>query len=537
MYKKRVNTLYRVSTKKQLDRNENDIPMQRNSCREFIERQGWILQKEFEEKGISGSKVSAVNRDAIQDLKEAAERKEFDILLAFMFDRLGRIEDETPFVLSWFVDHGIEVWSVKEGQQRLDSHADRLINYIRFWQAAGESEKTSIRVKERAQQMKSEGQYTGGFVPYGYRLAHKGRFNKKGEPAKDLEIDPVSSNMVKMIYRMTIVDGYGSYRVANYLNTHGYKTVNDGKFQCNTINRSIKNPIYRGDLILSDGTVKHFEHLRIVSDEEYNRINQIISQHAKANDEKRQVCLSTKGQALLSGIAVCAHCGGKLTTINYKDKKKLSNGIVKTYESIKYYCYHKGRKLTDCDGQTTYRADVIDKAVTELIRQLFSNLSGAPEEEKLRKVFNQRIAFNKQRQRQNENTLKKLKDNLEYLQNEIAASLTGDSVYSPEDLSAAIKTTRTKINDLEADQEALKSEENQKRLAMEEVIPAYNQFKSWSEEFETATLEQKKMIASQLFKRVEIGRDYKINVELNMSYKQFCEEWAVDTEIFELIAV
>ena len=45
------------------------------------------------------------------------------------------------------------------------------------------------------------------------------------------------------------------------------------------------------------------------------------------------------------------------------------------------------------------------------------------------------------------------------------------------------------------------------------------------------------MIASQLFKRVEIGRDYKINVELNMSYKQFCEEWAVDTEIFELIAV
>ena len=251
MDKKRVNTLYRVSTKKQLDRNENDIPMQRNSCREFIERQGWILQKEFEEKGISGSKVSAVNRDAIQDLKEAAERKEFDILLVFMFDRLGRIEDETPFVLSWFVDHGIEVWSVKEGQQRLDSHADRLINYIRFWQAAGESEKTSIRVKERAQQMKSEGQYTGGFVPYGYRLAHKGRFNKKGEPAKDLEIDPVSSNMVKMIYRMTIVDGYGSYRVANYLNTHGYKTVNDGKFQCNTINRIIKNPIYRGDLVLS----------------------------------------------------------------------------------------------------------------------------------------------------------------------------------------------------------------------------------------------------------------------------------------------
>ena len=53
------------------------------------------------EKGISGFKVSAEKRDAIQELKEAALNKEFDVLLVFMFDRLGRIENETPFVLQW----------------------------------------------------------------------------------------------------------------------------------------------------------------------------------------------------------------------------------------------------------------------------------------------------------------------------------------------------------------------------------------------------------------------------------------------------
>ena len=31
--------------------------------------------------------ISSDNRDAVQDLKEAAENKEFDILLVFMFDR------------------------------------------------------------------------------------------------------------------------------------------------------------------------------------------------------------------------------------------------------------------------------------------------------------------------------------------------------------------------------------------------------------------------------------------------------------------
>lgn len=68
---------------------------------------------------MSGYKVSAQDRDAIQELKETALKGEFDILLVFMFDRIGRIDDETPFVVEWFAKHGIEVLSTQEGQQRL----------------------------------------------------------------------------------------------------------------------------------------------------------------------------------------------------------------------------------------------------------------------------------------------------------------------------------------------------------------------------------------------------------------------------------
>ena len=39
----------------------------------------------------------------------------FDILLVFMFDRLGRKDDETPFAVEWFVKQNIEVWSAMEG--------------------------------------------------------------------------------------------------------------------------------------------------------------------------------------------------------------------------------------------------------------------------------------------------------------------------------------------------------------------------------------------------------------------------------------
>ena len=124
----RVFCLYRVSSVGQVD--HDDIPLQRIACREYAQEHGWTIIREVYEKGISGYKVSSDNRDAIQELKEAAERKQFDILLVFMFDRLGRRDDETPFVVQWFVKHGIEVWSVKEGQQRFDSHVDKLMNYI-----------------------------------------------------------------------------------------------------------------------------------------------------------------------------------------------------------------------------------------------------------------------------------------------------------------------------------------------------------------------------------------------------------------------
>lgn len=188
---KRVLCLYRVSTKGQVDP-KDDLPMQRRECLEFIKRMpDWIYYDERLEKGVSGYKVSAAKRDVILEIKALAEEKRFDVLLVFMFDRLGRKEDETPFLVQWFIEHGIEVWSTREGQQRLDSRADKLINYIRFWQAGGESEKTSIRVKAAQTQMTADGIWRGGARPFGYKLIHKGRVGKKNRPLYDLEIDEV----------------------------------------------------------------------------------------------------------------------------------------------------------------------------------------------------------------------------------------------------------------------------------------------------------------------------------------------------------
>lgn len=84
---KRVYCLYRVSTLGQVEK--DDIPMQRQACHEFARERSWRIVEESSEKGVSGFKQSAQQREALVAIKQAAILKKFDVLLVFMFDRLG----------------------------------------------------------------------------------------------------------------------------------------------------------------------------------------------------------------------------------------------------------------------------------------------------------------------------------------------------------------------------------------------------------------------------------------------------------------
>ena len=101
----RVYCLYR-------GKDQESILMQKNACHDFAEKKGWNIVGEEQEIGVSGYKVSADDRVKLQRIRKAAEQGGFDILLVFMYDRLGRNLNETPFIAEWFTKKGIHVWSV-----------------------------------------------------------------------------------------------------------------------------------------------------------------------------------------------------------------------------------------------------------------------------------------------------------------------------------------------------------------------------------------------------------------------------------------
>lgn len=92
----RVICLYRVSTLGQVDK--DDIPMQKQCCRTFVSSQpNWKIVQEVYEKGVSGFKKSARERDAIQEIQREAVQGNFDVLLVYMFVR-GAVETMKPLL-------------------------------------------------------------------------------------------------------------------------------------------------------------------------------------------------------------------------------------------------------------------------------------------------------------------------------------------------------------------------------------------------------------------------------------------------------
>ena len=523
---KRVMCLYRVSTKGQVDR-QDDIPMQRRECMEFIsKKEDWVFIGEKMEKGVSGYKVSAANRDAIIEIREMAAKKQFDVLLVFMFDRLGRKEDETPFLVKWFIEHEIEVWSTREGQQKLDNQVDRLLNFMRYWAASGESEKTSIRVKAAHAQMTQDGKWRGGTCPYGYKLVHKGRIGKKNKPLFDLAIDEVTGPVVTKIFDFVTIYGYGTYRIANYLND---KFPKDGKpWTARTILCLLRNPIYTGRLHMNGIRSEPVEELRIISDEQFDFAEHAIKdriptryriQRQSENDdmpEDAKTKTSVYGASLLSGLLYCAHCNHKLVggycTKQYPDR---------AYHRPVYRCYNGAIKAKQCTGQTVYSAAKVEGVVLPIVKEYFATLSQSIDDEWNKQTRKRLRNAIESRKKGVELRLEKLRNDGAVLKNEVVKSINGQSAFETSMLRAMIDENHSA--QLEAEQEIaecqIESQKEDERIKA--LTQRFKEIKNWTAMFDYVDNDMKKMILANLIEKITVGRNYNIEIQFFVSMEDF----------------
>ena len=520
----RVDCLYRVSTTKQVDhdeQNQADIPVQRKACREFAAKMGWTIVHEEQENGVSGYKASANDQDKLQLLKERAEQGKFDILLVFMFDRLGRKSDETPFVVEWFVKHGIRVWSVNEGEQRFESHTDRLTNYIRYWQADGESQKTSICTKTALGQMVQEGRFRGGSAPYGYRLAPSGIFNERKHEVYKLEIDEDEARVVRMMFNLCVGSGYGRCKIANLISSQGIQTRTGGNWHEATVGHILHNITYMGVLRSGESQSEVFPELQIIDPATFELAQKLMTERVNEFNEQRTLPRNTSGQSMLSGNVFCGHCGGRLTLTTNGTVRKNADGVQVARRRIRYVCYNKTRHRIECNGQTGYTMHILDGMVTEVLHQIFDRMKAVREDEIVSRTQMNVTADVKNQFTAAKREFAKATKEYEAVKAKLMAIIRGESSLPESVISEMAEEAKRKMMAASEKVSALNSEMEQSNDRTNEIRRDYRNIMKWSEIFDSSDMAVKNMIAGYLIKKISVYSGYRLHIEFNINFAQF----------------
>ena len=524
--KPRMLILLRNSTKKQAEkivkedgRIEYDIPLQRSILRPWGERLGYeVLKEELVEGGVSGYKISAENRDEIVKLKAMADRHEFEALGIYMSDRLGRIADETPLIVSFLNARGIKVISYTEGEISAKTHNDKLMTYIRFWQAEGESLKTSVRIKDANEKGVEQGKWRGGNPPYGYRTVSRGTLNFKGKPIFDVEIDPTTSEIVKKIFRL-YKEHYSTKIIAKMLNDEGIPTRNGSLWASNTITKILRNKLYIGIYELGKVAKKVrvtspiMENLKFMDEKTFYEVQEMLTNNKLYKGEKRP---TVRGKMLLTGLLYC-ECGRKYTGHTQICRKHRQDGSDYIHESRFYRCgAHRLPKEGQCNKKP-FNAEKLEKLITDdakkflletdIEKLLVNQEDKVREKEKELSEQSRRITREKA---QKEKELAKLKE-------EVYKVIIGQSQFSEKLLSELIETKEQEVLEFNKRNNEIESRVADLRATLTKQRQVSADLTNWADRFDIQETNEKKSMLINLINKITVF-DEKIEINYKIRF-------------------
>lgn len=211
------------------------------------------------------------------------------------------------------------------------------------------------------------------------------------------------------------------------------------------ISELIRNPAYIGVLRCGEAS-NHIEELRIVSDEIFDKAQEIKKQRVLENSNK-QKCATGRSNALLSGLLFCGTCGGRLNSKKSNRTHYKVDGSVQKWVAHRYACYNRHANKKRCNGKTSHTASAIDEVVLKIMDELFKNMKNV-NINSLTSINNTKKKDFNLRLKKANTELKKLDTRLEKLNYKAICIISGESTFSSENLNNMIdmvKKDREKI--------------------------------------------------------------------------------------------
>ncbi|WP_310603569.1 recombinase family protein [Anaerosporobacter sp.] len=332
----------RVSTdeESQVDALKN----QKKEAENCILNNGWNLVDRYVDEGRSGTTTK--KRDEYNRLCEDMAANTFDIIVVKSQDRLMRNTKEWYIFVDKLVSNNKKLFFYIEN--KFYTPDDALITGIKAILAEEYSRELSKKINNAHRNRQRNGSNVViTSATWGYDKVNK-----------EIVINEEEAKIVRLIYEM-YASGLGSRSISKNLTNMGIYNRKGGYFADGVIRDIVKNPIYKGTVIMnkshydfnSKRTIRTDESEwiihenivpAIVSNELWDKANKTINRNLSeigvANDAFKRRIGVNRGQYDLSGKIVCGECGN----VYWRKFRRIKAGIVIDWSCSEYIS--KGRR-------------------------------------------------------------------------------------------------------------------------------------------------------------------------------------------------
>lgn len=543
---KKARMLLRVSSNQQLEP-DGDLSVQRELVKDYVKKhEEWQLDsKEYFEGSKSGYKNSVADRNVLQEALQDAQAKEYDILVVYKDDRIGRRMWEIGSYIMALKKFGVDIYTVKDGciSPETDDTMGQMMLALRYGNAQKQSADTGMRVKDTAQKLVQKGKFMGGKAPYGYKLELSGEISKHGRALHHLVIVPEKAEVVRYIYDLSLNKEYGSAKIAKILNSHAtYQSLapND-TWKGGTITSILTNPIYAGHTAYkrrertngqyhrldSDNWITSFEaneNITIIDGDTWNKTQERRKRrgdkYIKTLEHKDvNVIRKNDGMLALIDVLYCGYCGSKMTNGSKYNYWTIKDTGEKRVSKIAIYKCQNAWQGIPHDKTKQIRADIIEPIVFESIARYIGKL------QENESIFNEIENNQNQEKKRKQAELKKEKQNLETIREKIRImeenipnAMTGDYPLSLEELVAIIKKHKEQEQQQQGVVTLKEMELKTTSVSINEWEDIKNKIPTWQDVFLNADVATKRVLVNKLVERIDVKKaEVVIRFKINLN--------------------
>lgn len=225
--------------------------------------------------------------------------------------------------------------------------------------------------------------------------------------------------------------------------------------------------------------------------------------------------------ALLCGKVFCAHCGNRLNITSSGRTRLRADGTVVKEKRYRYSCNFNVRHPGQCDGQSGYGVTTLDAVVESIVCMKFEEILECSKSNLLEEMRRKDLdAAKKEATRWKEEVQTKV-DEQDALKKEMIRVIQGTSGLDREMIQQMVNENKEALliaqTNLADSEKKLKEIEEQNQKAERNCSDLF----TWASTYKGASFERRQAILKQFIKEVRVGRDYNIEIVLNVPLDEF----------------